>query len=251
MSTSLTATLVFVCLVAAVLLGQAASRRLAEHHLTPDTRDTVKLSLGLVATMSALLLGLLVSSAKGTYDSQRQQVDELAAKVATLDRVLALYGPESAVARQELRATVENAIARAWPKDGAASSDLRPEFRSGDAIYNAVQQLMPAGSEQSDLKNRAANLTFELAEARALLVSRALARVSTPLLTIVVTWLVLILFGFSLLAPRNAVAKAALLAAATAVCGALLLLLEYYGPFEGLIRIASDPMIAALGQPAN
>jgi hypothetical protein len=251
MSTSLTATLVFVCLVAAVLLGQAASRRLPHHHLTPDTRDTVKLSLGLVATMSALLLGLLVSSAKGTYDRQGEQVNELAAKVATLDRVLALYGPESAVARQELRGVVENAIVRAWPENGAGSSDLRADFRSGDAIYNAVQQLVPIGPMQSDLKNRAANLTLDLAEARALLVSRALTGVSTPLLAIVVTWLVLILFGFSLLAPQNAVATASLLAAAAAVCGALLLLLEYYGPFEGLIRIASDPMRAALGQSSN
>jgi hypothetical protein len=251
MSTSLTATLVFACLVAAVLLGQAASRRLAEHHLTPDTRDTVKLSLGLVATMSALLLGLLVSSAKGTYDRQGEQVNELAAKIATLDRVLALYGPESAAARQELRAIVENAIMRAWPETGAASSDLRPDFRSGDAIYNTVQQLVPAGPTQSDLKSRATNLTLDLAEARALLVSRALTGVSTPLLAIVVTWLVLILFGFSLLAPKNAVATAALLAAAAAVSGALLLLLEYYGPFEGLIRIASDPMRAALGQGSN
>lgn len=248
MSTSLTATLVFVCLVAAVLLGQAASRRLAEHHLAPDTRDTVKLSLGLVATMSALLLGLLVSSAKGTYDSQREQVDELAAKIATLDRVLALYGPASTAARQELHATVANAIVRAWPEDGSGSSDLRPDFRSGDAIYEAVQQLVPAGPSQSDLKSRAAGLTLELAEARALLVSRALARVSTPLLAIVVTWLVLILFGFSMLAPRNAVATSALLAAAAAVCGALLLLLEYYTAFDGLIRISSDPMRAAIGQ---
>jgi hypothetical protein len=248
MSTALTAALMFTCLVAAVLLGQAASRRLAEHHLAPDVRDTVKLSLGLVATMSALLLGLLVSAAKGTYDSQRDQVDELAAKVATLDRTLALYGEESAAARQELRATVENAIARAWPENGAGSSDLRPDVRSGDAIYNAVQQLVPVGPMQADLKNRAAGLTFELADARALLVSRALARVSTPLLAIVVTWLVLILFGFSLLAPRNPVATAALLAAAAAVCGALLLLLEYYTPFEGLIRISSDPMFAALGR---
>jgi outer membrane murein-binding lipoprotein Lpp len=238
MSTSLIASLVLVCLVAAVLLGQAASRRLAQHHLTPETRDTVKLSLGLVATMSALLLGLLVSSAKGTYDRQGEQVNELAAKVATLDRVLALYGPETAAARRELRAIVENAIARAWPENGTGSSDLRADFRSGDEIYNAVQQLAPAGPTQSDLKNRAANLTLDLAETRALL-------------AIVVTWLVMILFGFSLLAPKNAVATAALLAAAAAVSGALLLLLEYYGPFEGLIRIASDPMRAALGQAPN
>jgi hypothetical protein len=238
--------LVFLCLVAAVLLGRASGQRLAERHLTAETRDTVKLSLGLVATMSALLLGLLVSSAKGAYDSQRQQVDELAAKVAMLDRVLALYGAESAAARQELKAVVQDAIVRAWPQHAGEGSDLRPDVRSGDAIYVAIQQLVPADETQRELKGKGADLTLELAEGRALLVSRALVGVSTPLLVIVVGWLFIILFGFSMLAPRNSLATSALLTAAVAVSGAILLLLEYYAPFDGLIRISSQPMVAAI-----
>src|SRR5688572_29024871 len=216
----MTAILAFACLAFAVLLGRASSRRLSSEHLSAETRDTIKLSLGLVATMSALLLGLLVSSAKGAYDSQRQQIDVMAAKIATLDRVLALYGAESDVARRELRTTVENAIARAWPQQSDASSDLTPDFRSGDALYRTVQQLMPSDATQGALKAKAADLTLELAEGRALLVSRALAGVSTPLLVIVVSWLFLILFGFSVLAPRNVVATVALIVAAAAVSGA-------------------------------
>jgi hypothetical protein len=244
----MSALLVFGCLIIAVLLGRVSGQRLSEHHLTSETRDTIKLSLGLVATMSALLLGLLVSSAKGAYDSQRQQIEELAAKVATLDRVLALYGAESEGARRELKGTVENAIARAWPQQSNASSDLTPDFRSGDAIYHAVQQLMPIGEVQGELKGKATDLTLELTEGRALLGSRALARVSTPLLVIVVAWLVLILFGFSVLAPRNAVATAALIVAAAAVSGAILLMLEFYEPFDGLIQVSSDPMAAAISR---
>ena len=244
----MTAILAFACLALAVLLGRASSRRLSADHLSPETRETIKLSLGLVATMSALLLGLLVSSAKGSYDLQRQQVDQMAAKVATLDRVLTLYGAESAGARQELRVTVENAIARAWPQQADASSDLTPDFRGGDGIYRAVQLLMPSDATQSDLKAKAADLTLELAEGRALLLSRALVGVSMPLLVIVVSWLVLILFGFSLLAPRNVVATVALTVAAVAVSGAILLMLEYYEPFEGMIQISSDPMIAAISR---
>lgn len=243
--------LVFLCLVAAVLLGRASAQRLAERHLTPETRDTVKLSLGLVATMSALLLGLLVSSAKGAYDSQRQQVDELAAKVALLDRVLALYGAESAVARQELKAVVQDAIVRAWPQQAGEGSDLRPDVRSGDGIYLAIQQLVPADETQRDLKGKGADLTLEIAEGRALLVSRALVGVSTPLLAIVVGWLFIILFGFSMLAPRNSLATSALMIAAVAVSGAILLLLEYYEPFDGLIRISSQPMVAAISGIAS
>ena len=247
----MTAALVFVCLVAAVLLGRVASGRLSEHHLTVEARDTIKLSLGLVATMSALLLGLLVSSAKGAYDSQDRQVDEMAAKIATLDRILALYGTESGAARRELRATVENAIARAWPQQAETSSDLTPDFRSGDSIYRAVQEFAPGDATQGELKARAADLTLELAEGRALLVARALEGVSTPLLAIVVGWLVLILFGFSVLAPRNSVATVALIVAAAAVSGAILLMLEFYEPFDGLIQISSDPLVAAISRVPN
>jgi uncharacterized membrane protein YfcA len=243
--------LVFVCLVAAVVLGQVFSRRLAERHLTAETRDTIKLSLGLVATMSALLLGLLVSSAKSAYDSQRQQVDDLAAKVTMLDRVLALYGAESAGARQELKAVVQDAIVRAWPEHAGEGSDLRPDVGGGDAIYVAIQRLMPADELQRELKGKGADLTLELAEGRALLLSRALVGVSTPLLAIVVGWLFIILFGFSMLAPRNAVATSALATAAFAVSGAILLLLEYYEPFDGLIRISSRPMVAAISGIAS
>jgi len=244
----MTAVLVFGCLVLAVLLGRPCSRRLSEHHLTAETRDTIKLSLGLVATMSALLLGLLVSSAKGAYDSQRQQVEQMAAKVAALDRVLALYGVESASVRQELRVTVESAIARAWPEQADASTDLVPDFQSGDAIYRSVQLLMPIDAVQGDLKAAAADLTLELGQDRALLASRALQGAPTPLLVIVVGWLVLILFGFSVLAPRNVVATVALTVAAAAVSGAILLMLEFYEPFGGLIQISREPMVAAISR---
>jgi hypothetical protein len=251
MPTWTTAVIVFGCLATAVLLGRIASARLPAHHLSTEARDTVKLSLGLVATMSALLLGLLVSSAKGAYDAQNRQVDEMAAKIATLDRVFALYGPESARARKELRAIVTNAIARAWPQESGAASDLAPDLRSGDEIYRAVQMLMPVDDSQRDLKSRATSYTIDLAEGRALLVSRALEGASAPLLIVVIGWFVLILFGFSLLAPRAPVATLALTVAAAAVSGAIFLLLEYYEPFEGLIRIPSDPMVASISEIPN
>ncbi len=248
---SIIAVLVFCCLVMAVMLGRVSGGRLSDHRLTPETRDTIKLSLGLVATMSALLLGLLVSSAKGAYDSQRQQVEQMAAKVAVLDRVLALYGVESSAVRQALRATIESGIARAWPQRADTSSDLMPDFQSGDALYRAVHLLLPIDAVQGDLKAAAADLTLELAQDRALLASRALQGAPTPLLVIVVCWLVLILFGFSVLAPRNVVATVALTVAAAAVSGAILLMLEFYEPFGGLIQISPEPMVAAISRIPN
>jgi hypothetical protein len=251
MSTAAVAAVVFTCLAAAVALGMTMSRRLAEHHLSSDSRDTVKLALGLVATLAALLLGLLVSSAKGTFDDQRAQVNALAAKVATLDRVLALYGAETAGARAELRAVIEAAVAQVWPTSDGVRSNFNIDPRRGDAIFRSIQVLQPADELHADLKARATDLAFDLIEGRSMIVALAAGGISIPVLALVIGWLVVILFGFGLLAPRNAVATTALIVSAVAVCGAVLLLLELYQPFDGLIRISSDPLLTALGGPPN
>ena len=88
MNTTLTALIVFGCLVGAVLAGRIIRRLLPDQHLSSDSRDGIKLALGLVSTMSALVLGLLVSSAKSSYDTERSEVIQMAAKVAFLDRTL-------------------------------------------------------------------------------------------------------------------------------------------------------------------
>src|SRR6266576_1667778 len=115
MNTALAAVIVFGWLIGAVLLGRALRRLLPEEHLSGDSKDAVKLAMGLVATMSALVLGLLVSSAKGSYDTERSEVIQMAAKVAFLDRVLAAYGPEAAGIRAQLRETMEEGIRQMWP----------------------------------------------------------------------------------------------------------------------------------------
>src|SRR5262245_43678964 len=203
---SVIAVVVFVCLAGAVALGMTMSRRLAAHHLSSESRDTVKLALGLVATLAALLLGLLVSSAKGTFDAEREQVNALAAKIATLDRVLALYGAEASGARGELRAVIEGAIAQIWPTQGGARSDLSFDPQRGEAIFRSIASLDPTNPLQSDLKARATGLAFDLVEGRSMFVALAAGGISIPVLTLVIAWLFVILFGFSILAPRNALA---------------------------------------------
>src|ERR1043166_3487068 len=115
MNTTLTALIVFGCLVGSVLVGRILRRILPESHLSAESKDAVKVAMGLVATMSALVLGLLVSSAKGSYDIQRTEVIQMAAKVAFLDRVLTAYGPEAAGVRAQLRGMVEQSIQQMWP----------------------------------------------------------------------------------------------------------------------------------------
>jgi hypothetical protein len=211
----------------------------------------VKLAMGLVATMTALVLGLLVSSAKGTYDTARSEVIQMAAKVALLDRVLALYGPEAAEARGELRGVVADAVRRIWSTDPGRAAQLAPNQQAGDAFYIAVQRLSPHDDAQRTLKGQVTTLMVDLGQIRSLLVAQSIPSISKPMLIILVSWLVVIFFGFSLLAPPNATTTLALVASAFSVAGAIFLILELDQPFGGLIRIPSEPMINVLSHLAK
>src|SRR5882672_11275854 len=117
---------VFACVFGGALLGLRLRALLPEPHLGAETKDVVKLAMGLVATMTALILGLLVASAKSSYDTQKTGVIQMSAKVAFLDHVLAIYGPEAAEARQVLRFSVEDTLTRMWPDEKSQPARLDP-----------------------------------------------------------------------------------------------------------------------------
>jgi hypothetical protein len=248
MNTSLTAASVSVCLLAAVGIGMWLRRLLPQHHLSADTKDTVKLAMGLVATMSALLLGLLVSSAKGSFDTRRGEVIQMASKVALLDRVLGVFGPEGAELRRELRTLVEEQMRRMWPGELVSPAQVKPPAQSGDAFYVAIQSLSARDDTQRALKAQAAALTVEEAQLGSLMLAQSTTSISTPMLIVVVSWLVVIFLGFSLIAPPNATANLALMVSALCTVGAMFLILELDRPFGGLIQISSEPMRNVLSQ---
>jgi hypothetical protein len=234
-----------------VLLGRALRRLLPEDHLTADSRDTIKLAMGLVATMTALVLRLLVSSAKGAYDTKRSEVIQMAAKVAFLDRLFSLYGPEAAEARAGFREAVEEAVRQMWPDEASVPAHLAPDTQAGNVVYVAVQNLSPHDDTQRKLKEQAITLASELGQLRSLLAAQSVASISKPMLIILVSWLVVIFLGFSVLAPPNPTVILALMISALAVAGAIFLILELDQPFAGLIRISSEPMLNALHELAK
>jgi hypothetical protein len=251
MNTTLTALIVFGCLVGAVLLGRTLRRLLPEDHLTADSRDTIKLAMGLVSTMTALVLGLLVSSAKGAYDTKRSEVIQMAAKVAFFDRVLTNYGPEAAGARAGFHEVVKEVVQQMWPGEAGVPVHLAPDTRAGNVVYSAIEGLSPHDDAQRKLKEEAITLATDFAQLRSLLVAQSVASISKPMLIILVSWLVVIFLGFSVLAPPNATVMFALMVSALAVSGAIFLILELDEPFSGLIRISSEPMLNALHQFAK
>ncbi|HNW77658.1 MAG TPA: hypothetical protein PKH28_01975, partial [Candidatus Competibacteraceae bacterium] len=203
----------------------------------------MKLAMGLVATMAALLLGLLVSSAKNTYDAERAQVIQLSAKLTFLDRILSDYGPEAAAIRVQVRSATEEAIRQIWPEEKALPPQLITKASAGDTVYFALQRLVPRDDIQSNLKTQAIALAIEIAQLRALLVAQATPSISKPMLIVVIAWLVAIFLSFSLFAPPNATASLALLVAVTSVSGAIFLILELDRPFGGLIALTSEPLL--------
>ena len=239
--------LIAATLVAAIALGRRLRTSIPEHHLSADAKDTIKFAMGMIATMTALLLGLLVSSAKSNYDDQRGQVIAMAAKVVFLDRILTLYGPDAREVRQGIRGIVTDAIRRIWPDTGS-SAELAPNEDAGNAVLLGLQRLAPSDDGHRALKDQASTLLIDLGQMRTLLQAQSVPSVSLPMLVAVAIWLVMIFATASMLAPPNATTLCALAAAALSVAVAVFLILELDQPFTGVLRISSAPIEAALHQ---
>jgi hypothetical protein len=172
----------------------------------------------------------------------------MAAKVAFLDRVLSVYGPEAVEARTRFHEAVKGAIGQMWPEQAGRPGKLGPNVQAGNAVYAVIQDLSPHDEAQRKLKEEAISVGIDIGQIRSLLVAQSVPSISTPILIILVSWLAIIFLGFSALAPPNPTAILALTVSAIAVSGAIFLILELDQPFNGFIRISSEPMVNALSQ---
>lgn len=247
----LTGCIVFTSLFAAGLLGMWLRSTLPEHHLTADTKDTVRVAMGLVATMAALVLGLLVASAKGTYDVEKTEVTEAVARIRFLNGLLLDYGPEAAPVRAVLRHATEQALIRLWPEENSQQVTLEPENSWARGLRASLQSLAPQDPAHAELKSEAMGLAVQLGQIRWLVSEQVKAPVAKALLVIVVVWMGMIFVSLGLFAPRNPTIVTAFAAAALSVAGAIFLILELSHPFSGIIRISSEPLRTALEQLAR
>jgi hypothetical protein len=196
--------------------------------------------------MAALVLGLLVASAKGSYDTQSTELTEMSAKVVLLDRFLAHYGPETKETRDLLRGAVVRILDRTWSKDRTSPSQLELPSVGNEAIYDKIQGLSPKDDTQRSLQAQALSIAIGLGQTRWLMYEQSVTSVSLPLLVVMVLWLTIIFISFGLFAPPNATVVASLFVSALSVSGAIFLILEMYTPYAGLIQISSAPLRAAL-----
>jgi hypothetical protein len=220
---------------------------LPQHHLKDDSKDAVRVGTGFIATLTALVLGLLISSAKSSFDAVNNGIMQSGAKIIALDRVLSQYGPESKEIRQALRSLLASAIHRWWPEEKGALAGAEPTdaLRGMESLHGGIQKLSPQNDSQKWLRDQALQLSGELAQGRWQLFEQIEAALPTPLLVVLVSWLMILFACISLLTPRNATVVAVLLLCALSASGAIFLVMEMCHPEAGLMKASCGPLLKA------
>jgi len=236
----------FAFIFGGALAGMILHTSLPDHHLSAESKDVVKLGMGLVGTMAALILGLLVASAKSSFDAQSSELTQASANIVVLDRVLAQYGPETKEVRGILRGAVARIIEDTWSHDRHGSSQFGGASTGTGILLEKIQALSAETEFQRALKSHAWSMALNLAQTRWLLYEQGATSVSKPLVVILVFWLTIVFVSWGLLAPRNITIVATLFTAALSVSGAIFLILEMYNPYRGMIQISSAPLQSAL-----
>ena len=246
--------LAFACIFCGMLLGMFLRAILPEHHVSDESKDVVKLGIGMIATLAALVLALLISSAKGTYDTMSTELRLAGSRVMLLDRVMAHYGPETNEARDLLRRSVTSTIKRMWPEEKIGQAVVKADEGGSDieAVQDKLRQLSPRKDDQRWLQSRALQISGEIAGARWLLIEQTgQSSIPMPFLVMLVFWLAIIFASFGLFSPRNATVIGVLFICALSATGALFLILELDTPYEGLLKVSSAPLRIALAHLGN
>lgn len=241
-------------MLCSALAGMALRVRLPDEHKADSSRDAVLRSVGLVVTLAALVMGFLVSSAKAYFTTVEDDLMEISSDVAALDRILLHFGPQAEPAQKLLRQLVGTAVRTVWPTypttlpkyEGATGLD------AVERLSEAIEALPGADDRHATLRGQALGYVLAIERAGFKLKRLQEAHAQTPLLAIVLSWLVIIFMGFGLMTPRNRTTLAAMSLAAVAAAGALFLIVELYSPVTGLIMIPPSTMesaVAPIGLP--
>jgi hypothetical protein len=238
----------FVIILGGAFGGTLLRRTLPGDHLADEAKDVIRLGAGLVGTMAALVLGLLIASAKNSYDTQSGKVQQLSADVAHLDQLLMRYGPEAQPIRGLIRQAIAPMVERIWQPSGAQGGKDAPFTATSVAedAFARMGELAPQTDAQRSFKARAIQLSTDMAQTRLLLFEQSGKSIPAPFLAVLIFWLAIIFASFSLFARLNPTLVAALVVFALSASAAIFLILEMSEPFAGLMQIPSAPLRNAL-----
>jgi hypothetical protein len=252
-SSLVVASIVFVCVFGSGILGLSLRSFLPDHHLSEDSTAIVKLGAGLMATLAALVLGLLIASAKVSFDRLNDEFTETAATVIMLDGTLADYGPEAKDAREALHGTYASAVDLFYSGRGAGKADVdAPESLAHVVQFQQkLRELAPQNDMQRMLQSEALARSHDLANTRWMLIRPGQGAIPTPFMAVLVLWLGILFAGFGLVSANIRTAIATLFVCALSVSGAIFLIEDIAHPLEGLMQISRAPaqiVLSHLGQ---
>jgi hypothetical protein len=242
MSAAILSCLIFALTVGGIVLGAWLRTTLPQHHLSKDSQDVVRLGVGLIATIAALVLGLLIAAAKGSFDTQSGQIRQITADVILLDALLEQYGPETQPIRVAMRSAIGPLADRIWHEKATDAARPFATDTEAESVYIAIQALSPKNDLQRSLQSRAAQISTDLAQTRLLLFAESDSAIPAPFIAILAFWLVIIFASFSLFAALNVTVFSFLALFALSASCAIFLLLELSQPFTGLLMIPSGPL---------
>lgn len=244
MSVVITCIVAFVSMVVAMILGMALRPVLPERYLSDESKEVIRLGSALIATMSAMLLGLLISSTRNSYEEKRGQVIRMTSHLIELDLLMKDYGPEARPVRQVMRDAVPPMIDSIWrghAPEFRADADAVPDAGT-EAVLSALEQLSPRDDGQRARRERALVVGLDLAQIQFLLFSQPTNAISTPFISILVLWLAFLFVTFGLTAPPNSLIVVVLLVSALSAASAIFLILDLDRPFGGLLQIPTAPL---------
>jgi hypothetical protein len=243
------ALLAFVCVFAGALVGMFWGSRLPERRADAGTREVVKLGMGTIATLMALVLGLLVATAKASFDTKSGEIRDFSAKLVQLDRTMSRYGPQTSAARHLLKRYVAQKIDEVWPTESHRPRVLANPNTGAllDDVFDQLLALRPTNETQRTLRTRAFHLASDLSQTRTLMAAQQTgSSIPRAFLVILVFWATVLFVSIGLFAPYNATTIAVLLVCALSIAGAIFVILEMENAFGGIITVSSAPARAAL-----
>ncbi len=246
MSSGLVFLITFLSIAIGGALGMLVRVRLPETAI-PGSKEVVRLGASLMGTVAALVLGLMIASAKASYDMQTTNVRQLTANLILMDELLEQYGPEAKTARAMIRQVAAITVQKIWTENAAMKETARfMPSAAAEAFFYTIETLSPSNELQRAIKPRILDVGTDLVRTRLLMFVHIDNPLPGPLLIIVILWLTLIFGSFTLFVQPNAIVAVASLVYALAVSSALFLIVDMSQPFSGLMQVSSAPLLHVL-----
>lgn len=233
------------CVFIGSLVGMSIRARLPPTHRDKATEDSVRVAMGTLATLTALVIGLLVASARSSFDTRASEITQMSGDIILLDRTLVQYGNDAVESRHFLRRYTRHVAQLTWP-DEFGHSEEHDGWVLLEGMQTRLRDLTPTDEAHRWLRSRALDVSGLISRTRWLLDVQRANSVPLPFLGVLVLWLTVLFTSFGVFAPRNGTVIVAMLVSSISIAASIFLILEMDKPFTGLVRVPSAPIREAL-----